>query len=57
MKFTKQLKERARSIFRSKQKSEYNFDGVDANYNAKVTVYPRPDGVYSLMFALAVPQA
>jgi hypothetical protein len=33
--------------------SEYNF----ANYNAKVTVYPRPDGVYSLMFALAVPQA
>ncbi len=24
--------------------SEYNFDGVDANYNAKVTVYPRPDG-------------
>jgi len=37
--------------------SEYNFDGVDANYNAKVTVYPRPDGVYSLMFALAVPQA
>ena len=37
--------------------SEYNFDGVDASYNAKVTVYPRPDGVYSLMFALAVPQA
>ena len=37
--------------------SEYNFDGVDASYNTKVTLYPRPDGVYSLMFALAVPQA
>jgi len=37
--------------------SEYNFDGVDTNYNTKVTLYPRPDGVYSLMFALAVPQA
>ena len=37
--------------------SEYNFDGVDASYNTKVTLYPRPDGVYSIMFALAVPQA
>ena len=37
--------------------SEYNFDGVDTSYNTKVTLYPRPDGVYSLMFALAVPQA
>ena len=37
--------------------SEYNFDGVDTSYNTKVTLYPRPDGVYSLMFALAIPQA
>jgi len=37
--------------------SEYVFDGVDTSYNTKVTLYPRPDGVYSLMFALAVPQA
>jgi hypothetical protein len=37
--------------------SEYNFDGVSAGYDTKVTLYPRPDGVYSLMFALAIPQA
>jgi hypothetical protein len=37
--------------------SEYNFDGVSTGYDTKVTLYPRPDGVYSLMFALAVPQA
>ena len=37
--------------------SEYNFDGVSTSYDTKVTLYPRPDGVYSLMFALAVPQA
>ena len=37
--------------------SEYIFEGVDSNYNTKVTLYPRPDGVYSIMFALAVPQA
>lgn len=37
--------------------SEYNFDGVSTSYDTKVTLYPRPDGVYNLMFALAVPQA
>ena len=37
--------------------TEYNFDGVDTNYNTKVTLYPRPDGVYSIMFALTIPQA
>lgn len=37
--------------------SEYIFEGVDASYNTKVTLYPRPDGVYSIMFALAIPQA
>lgn len=37
--------------------SEYIFEGVDTSYNTKVTLYPRPDGVYSIMFALAVPQA
>lgn len=37
--------------------SKYTFDGVDASYDAKVTLYPRPDGVYSLLFSLAVPQA
>jgi hypothetical protein len=37
--------------------SEYAFDGVDGNYDTKVTIYPRPDGVYSIPFSLAVPQA
>jgi hypothetical protein len=37
--------------------NQYVFDGVDSNYDAKVTLYPRPDGVYSLLFSLAVPQA
>jgi hypothetical protein len=36
---------------------EYAFDGVDANYDTKVTIYPRPDGVYSIPFSLTVPQA
>jgi len=35
----------------------YCFDGVNGSYDTKVTVYPRPDGVYSLPFSLAVPQA
>lgn len=35
----------------------YAFDGVDASDDAKVTLYSRPDGVYSLAFALTVPQA
>jgi hypothetical protein len=36
---------------------EYAFDGVDTNYDTKVTIYPRPDGVYSIPFSLTVPQA
>ena len=36
---------------------EYAFDGVDGNYDTKVTIYPRPDGVYSIPFSLTVPQA
>jgi hypothetical protein len=35
----------------------YAFDGVNGSYDTKVTIYPRPDGVYSLPFSLAVPQA
>ena len=37
--------------------SEFAFDGIDGSYNTKVTLYPRPDGVYSIPFSLAVPQA
>jgi len=37
--------------------SEYIFEGVDSSYDTKVTLYPRPDGVYSIIFALAIPQA
>jgi hypothetical protein len=36
---------------------EYAFDGVDGSYDTKVTIYPRPDGVYSIPFSLTVPQA
>jgi len=36
---------------------EFAFDGVDTNYDTKVTIYPRPDGVYSIPFSLTVPQA
>jgi hypothetical protein len=36
---------------------EYAFDGVDGSYDTKVTLYPRPDGVYSIPFSLTVPQA
>jgi hypothetical protein len=35
----------------------FAFDGVDSNGDTKVTLYPRPDGVYSIPFALTVPQA
>jgi hypothetical protein len=35
----------------------YAFDGVDASYDTKVTLFPVPDGVYSLRFSLIVPQA
>ena len=37
--------------------SEFAFDGIDGSYNTKVTLYPRPDGVYSIPFSLTVPQA
>jgi hypothetical protein len=37
--------------------SMYAFDGVDASGDTKVTLYPRPDAVYSLRFSLVVPQA
>ena len=35
----------------------YAFDGVDGSYDTKVTLYPRPDGVYTIPFSLTVPQA
>ena len=37
--------------------SNYAFDGVDNNGDTKVTLYPRPDGVYSIPFSLTVAQA
>ena len=37
--------------------TEFAFDGVDASYNTKVNLYPIPDGVYTIKFALTVPQA
>ena len=36
---------------------EFAFDGVDGSYNTKVNLYPIPDGVYTIKFALTVPQA
>lgn len=35
----------------------YVFDGVNGSGDAKVVLYPRPDGVYNIPFALTVPQA
>ena len=35
----------------------YSFDGVDGNGDTKVVLYARPDNVYTLQFALTVPQA
>lgn len=35
----------------------YAFDGVDGNGDTKVVLYARPDNVYTLPFALTVPQA
>jgi hypothetical protein len=35
----------------------YSFDGVDGNGDTKVVLYARPDNVYSIQFALTVPQA
>jgi len=35
----------------------YAFDGIDASGDTKVTLYPRPDGVYNIPFSVTVPQA
>jgi hypothetical protein len=35
----------------------YSFDGVDGNGDTKVVLYARPDNVYTIPFALTVPQA
>ena len=35
----------------------YAFDGVDGTGDTKVVLYARPDGVYTIPFALTVPQA
>jgi len=37
--------------------TEFAFNGVDGSYNTKVNLYPIPDGVYTIKFALTVPQA
>ena len=37
--------------------TEYAFDGIDGSYDTKVTVYPVPDGVYTLKFFVTIPQA
>ena len=37
--------------------TQYCFDGVDGNGDAKVILYGRPDGVYTLKFFLTIPQA
>jgi hypothetical protein len=37
--------------------TEFAFDGVDGSYDTKVTIWPTPDGVYSLKFFLTIPQA
>jgi hypothetical protein len=35
----------------------YNFNGVDANGDTQVDLYPIPDGVYNVRFNLVIPQA
>lgn len=35
----------------------YSFDGVDGSGDTKVVLYARPDNVYTIAFALTVPQA
>jgi hypothetical protein len=37
--------------------AEYAFSGVDGSGDTKVELYAIPDGVYTIMFDLAVPQA
>ena len=35
----------------------YAFDGVDSNGDTKVSLSSRPDGVYTVIFSLTIPQA
>ncbi len=35
----------------------YNFNGVDANGDTQVDLYPIPDGAYTLRFNMVIPQA
>jgi hypothetical protein len=35
----------------------YAFDGVDASGDTKVSLYSRPDDVYTVIFSLTIPQA
>jgi hypothetical protein len=37
--------------------SEFTFDGVDGSGDTKVELFPIPNGVYTVMFDLAIPQA
>jgi len=37
--------------------TEFTFDGIDASYDTKVSLFPIPDGVYTLKFSLTIPQA
>ena len=37
--------------------SEFCFSGVDGNGDTKVNLFPVPDGVYTLLFDLTIPQA
>jgi hypothetical protein len=37
--------------------TEFAFDGIDGSYDTKVNLFPIPDGVYTIKFALTVPQA
>jgi len=37
--------------------SEFTFSGVDSNGDTKVELFPVPDGVYTVIFELNVPQA
>ena len=37
--------------------TEFAFDGVDGSYDTKVTLFPIPNGVYTIKFSLIVPQA
>ena len=37
--------------------TQFAFDGVDASYDTKVSLYPVPDTVYTVKFMLTIPQA